>query len=87
MLRKIKADNNSNDNTTAKLKSSDDWQWELFKVMKIEVEIRLNNSLYDRKIIRVGTEDREYSVGRNSVNASVIINKQPSLLGELDKYR
>lgn len=55
--------------------------------MKIEVEIRLNNSLYDRKIIRVGTEDREYSVGRNSVNASVIINKQPSLLGELDKYR
>ncbi len=70
MLKKTTVDNSSNDNTTTKLKSPNDWRRELLKVMKIDVEKRLNDSLYDGKIIRVGTEDREYSVGRNSVNAS-----------------
>ncbi|MGB3638356.1 MAG: NACHT domain-containing protein [Rivularia sp. (in: cyanobacteria)] len=82
MLRKTKTDNNSTDNTTTKLKSPDDWRRELLEVMRIDVETRLNDSLYDNRIIRVATEDREYSVGRNSVNASPINNK-PSLV---DKF-
>lgn len=81
MLVKTKTDN-SIDNTTKELKSTADWRRELLKVMKIDVENRLNDSLYDGKIIRVGTEDRETAVGRNSVNAS-IINKQASLINKI----
>lgn len=81
-LKKTTADNRSNDNTTTELKSPDDWRRELLKVMKNDVEIRLNDSLYDSKIIRVSMEDREKAVGRTSVNASGI-NNQPSLI---DKF-
>ncbi|MGB6297155.1 MAG: NACHT domain-containing protein, partial [Rivularia sp. (in: cyanobacteria)] len=81
MLRKTKT-NNSTDNTTTKLKSPDDWRRELLKVMKIEVEKRLNDSLYHGKIIRVGRENKQKAVGRNSVNAS-LINNQPTLV---DKF-
>ncbi len=79
MLRKTQADNSSTDNTTTKLKSPDNWRRELLKVMKIEVEKRLNDSLYHGKIIRVGRENKQKAVGRNSVNAS-LINNQPTLL-------
>ena len=82
MLRKTKNDNNSTDNTTTELKSPDDWRRELLKVMKIEVETRLNDSLHYGRIIRIATEDREQAVGRNSVNASPI-NNQPSLVDKL----
>ncbi|MBV6626358.1 MAG: hypothetical protein KI793_26060 [Rivularia sp. (in: Bacteria)] len=58
MLQKTKTDNNSTDNTTTELKSPDDWRRELLKVMKIEVETRLNDSLYDNQMIRIATEDR-----------------------------
>ncbi|WP_414624911.1 hypothetical protein [Calothrix sp. CCY 0018] len=51
MLRKTKTDNISNDNTTTKL-TRNDWRRELLKVMKIDVETRLNDSLYNKEIIR-----------------------------------
>ncbi|NJO29945.1 MAG: NACHT domain-containing protein [Richelia sp. SL_2_1] len=82
MLRKTTADHSSNDNTTTELKSPDDWRRELLKVMKIDVEKRLNDSLHHNKIIRIATEERGEAVGRNSVNAS-IINNQPSLKDKL----
>ena len=86
MLRKTTADktrdNNSSDNTTKELKSPDDWRRELLKVMKIDVETRLNDSLYDGKIIRVGTEDREEAIGRSSVDVSTI-NKKASLINKI----
>lgn len=72
----------STDNTTTKLKSPNDWRRELLKVMKIDVEKRLNDSLYHGKIIRVGRENKQKAVGRNSVNAS-LINNQPTLV---DKF-
>lgn len=72
----------STDNTTTKLKSPDDWRRELLKVMKIEFEKRLNDSLYHGKIIRVGRENKQKAIGRNSVNAS-LINNQPTLV---DKF-
>lgn len=81
MLRKTKT-NNSTDNTTTKLKSPNDWRRELLKVMKIEVEKRLNDSLYHGKIIRVARENKQKAVGRNSVNAS-LINNQPSKVDKL----
>jgi DNA polymerase III delta prime subunit len=82
MLRKTEADNSSTDNTTTELKSPNDWRRELLKVMKIEVETRLNDSLYDDKIIPLITEDRQQAVGRNSVSASTI-KKQSSFIEKL----
>ncbi|MEL6463051.1 MAG: hypothetical protein AAFQ91_33360, partial [Cyanobacteria bacterium J06621_15] len=75
-IRKTSTDS-STDNTTTELKSPDDWRRELLKVIKIDVETRLNDSLYEGEIIRVGTEDRDKAVGR-TVNTSPI-NNQSSL--------
>ncbi|MEO1763312.1 MAG: hypothetical protein AAFR83_15330 [Cyanobacteria bacterium J06629_18] len=80
-IRKTSTDS-STDNTTTKLKSPGDWRRELLKVMKIDVEKRLNDSLYDNRIIRIATEDRNEEIGRTSVNASVI-NKQNTFKDKL----
>ena len=74
MLRTTTADirtDNSNDNTTKELKSSADWRRELLKVMKIDVDTRLNDSLYDGKIIRVATKNREKAIGKNVVKKNI----------------
>ncbi|MEM9924793.1 MAG: hypothetical protein AAF915_13735 [Cyanobacteria bacterium P01_D01_bin.50] len=79
MLKRTTTGNSSSDNTTTKLKSPNDWRRELLQVMKNDVEIRLKDSLYDNKIIRVATEDRNLEIGRNPLKTSAI-NNQPSFI-------
>ncbi|KST65186.1 NACHT domain-containing protein [Mastigocoleus testarum] len=46
------------------LKTPKDWRRELLKAMKRDVESRLNNSLQNQEIIRVGTYIQPHQVGR-----------------------
>ena len=55
---------NQNRITVSKSKTPQDWRRELLKVIKLDVEARLNNSLHNQEIIRVGTQTQPQYLGR-----------------------
>lgn len=59
-----KQGNLTNHNSTKVLKSADDWRRELLKAIKLDVEARLDDSLHNQEMIRVGREEQPEAVGR-----------------------
>ncbi|MDJ0693989.1 NACHT domain-containing protein [Mastigocoleus sp. MO_188.B34] len=58
-------------NSTKTLKTPDDWRPELLKAMKVDVEIRLNDSpLHHQEIIRVRTEAQQERIGRQPLTTN-----------------
>lgn len=55
---------NQNSTKVSKCKSADDWRRELLKAMKRDVEARLNDSLHNQGMIRMGTRGQPQQPGR-----------------------
>ncbi|KST65185.1 NACHT domain-containing protein [Mastigocoleus testarum] len=69
---------NSTSNSTKILKAPEDWRRELLKTMKHYVETRLNDSLHNQEIIRVGREEQPEAIGRQPLTTNSSSNTSDS---------